>query len=649
MPMADSFSSEDAKSFSFEQLREEELALNRKASLVDTRTDIDNRQTGGLIWRILLLLRFFWQRFAVVLSMEWILAAVAAAVAPWAGKVLIDHVVLGQPIPDDGRGYPSFLLPAVEFLTGSSALTILFWLAIWTAVGVAARLVWEYVHDLVEERLQHSMMYMLRARLFESMRRLPITQLDNQPIGDSVFRTIYDVSSVTHVIRLVFQVTGNTLVTFTVAALTMLSAYPDSPMVVWLALGVMPVYVLVTLPFSRMIRHRAQATVAAGTVFTSATEEGMDNIQAVQSLGVNDLEKERFGLTSANAFRRERYEMLANGAIEGLGEFAGKVLYLGFMLYMLGVVISGEMTPGDYAVILGYFLTMSEPAKSLGGLWLNIQGPAAKARRVFAMLDMDSEDDVGTVAMETVSEGIEFQEVGFTYPDGRVALSNVSFEARQGEMVALAGPTGAGKTTLAYLVPRYHVATQGRILVDGRNINEFAIDSLRSQVTYVFQEAETLAISVADNIRFGNPEATQQEVERVARLVGIHDFIADLPEGYQTLLGTTSSKLSVGQKQRLSIARGLIRDTAVLILDEPTSALDPETENYLASALREAAKEKLVIVIAHRLSTIRQADKVVFLEHGQVVEQGTHDELMNLTSGRYREFVNLQEGASAND
>lgn len=647
--MADSFSSEDAKSFSFEQLREEELALNRKASLVDTRTDIDNRQTGGLIWRILLLLRFFWQRFAVVLSMEWILAAVAAAVAPWAGKVLIDHVVLGQPIPDDGRGYPSFLLPAVEFLTGSSALTILFWLAIWTAVGVAARLVWEYVHDLVEERLQHSMMYMLRARLFESMRRLPITQLDNQPIGDSVFRTIYDVSSVTHVIRLVFQVTGNTLVTFTVAALTMLSAYPDSPMVVWLALGVMPVYVLVTLPFSRMIRHRAQATVAAGTVFTSATEEGMDNIQAVQSLGVNDLEKERFGLTSANAFRRERYEMLANGAIEGLGEFAGKVLYLGFMLYMLGVVISGEMTPGDYAVILGYFLTMSEPAKSLGGLWLNIQGPAAKARRVFAMLDMDSEDDVGTVAMETVSEGIEFQQVGFTYPDGRVALSNVSFEARQGEMVALAGPTGAGKTTLAYLVPRYHVATQGRILVDGRNINEFAIDSLRSQVTYVFQEAETLAISVADNIRFGNPEATQQEVERVARLVGIHDFIADLPEGYQTLLGTTSSKLSVGQKQRLSIARGLIRNTAVLILDEPTSALDPETENYLASALREAAKEKLVIVIAHRLSTIRQADKVVFLEHGQVVEQGTHDELMNLTSGRYREFVNLQEGASAND
>jgi len=647
--MSNSFSAEDVKSFSFEQLREEELALDHKASLVDTRTDIDNLQSGNLIWRIVLLLRYFWQRFAVVLSMEWVLAAAAAAVAPWAGKVLIDHVVLGQPIPDDGSGYPAFLLPAVEFLVGSSALTILFWLAIWTAVGVAARLVWGYVHDLIEERMQHSMMYMLRSRLFESMRRLTITQLDNQPIGDSVFRTMWDVSSVTHVIRLVFQVTGNTLVTFTVAALTMLSAYPDSPLVVLLAVGVMPIYVLVTLPFSRMIRRRAQATVAAGTVFTSATEEGMDNIQAIQSLGVNELEKERFGLASADAFRRERYEMVANRMIESLGETVGKVLYLGFMLYMLGEVISGGMTPGDYAVVLGYFLTMSEPAQSLGGLWVNMQGPTAKARRVFAMMDMTLEEDVGTGVLVALNDGIEFQQVGFSYPDGRQALRNVTFDVRPGEIVALVGPTGAGKTTLASLVPRYHTATEGRVLIDGHDINDLAIDNLRSLITYVFQETETLAISIADNIRFGKPEASQEDVERVARLVGIHDFIADLPDGYETLLGTTSSKLSVGQKQRISIARGLIRDTPILILDEPTSALDPETENYLMLALREVAAEKIVIVIAHRLSTIRQANKVVFLEHGEVVEAGAHDDLMSQESGRYRQFVELQSGAPESD
>lgn len=640
--MSDSFTAEDAKSLSFEQLREEELALNRKASLVDTKTDIDNQQTVSLIWRIILLLRYFWQRFTVVLSMEWVMAAVGTAVAPWVGKVLIDHVVLGQPIPDDGDGYPAFLLPAVEFLSGSSALAILFWLAIWTVIGVAVRVAWGYVHDLIEERMQHSMMHMLRCRLFECMRRLPMTQLDNQPIGDSVFRTMHDVRSVTHVIRLVFQVTGNTLVTITVAALTLLSAYPDSPMVVWLAIGVMPVFVLVTVPFSRMIRRRAQATVAAGTVFVSATEEGMDNIQAVQSLGVNKLERERFGLASADAFRRERYEMLANAVIEKLGVTVGKVLYWGFMLYMLGEVIAGDMTPGDYAVILGYFLAISEPAQSFGGLWLNLQGPAAKARRVFAMLDLNMEQDIGSRKLERVTRGVSFHEVDFVYPDGRRALHNISFEAKLGEITALAGPSGAGKTTLAFLVPRYHVATAGQVLIDGHDVNEIDIDSLRSQVTYVFQETETLAASIADNIRFGKPEATMEEVEEVARLLGIHDFIADLPDGYETRLGTTSSKLSVGQKQRIAIARGLLRDTTILILDEPTSALDPETESDLVAALSEVAREKLVVIVAHRLSTIRQSDKIVFLDEGELVEQGTHDELMGVPAGRYRQFVELQ-------
>ena len=642
--MSDSFSTEDMKSFTFEQLREDELALDRKASLIDSRTDIDNQQTVNLIWRILLLLRFFWQRFTVVLTMEWVLAAVGTAVAPWAGKVLIDHVVLGQPILDKGDGYPAFLLPLMEFLIGSSPLTILVWLGIWTAVWVSVRLVWGYLHDLIEERMQHSMMYMLRARLFESMRRLPMTQLDNQPIGDSVFRTMHDVNSVTHVIRLAFQVTGNALVTITVAALTLLSAYPDSPIVVVLAVGAMPLYVLITVPFSRIIRRRAQATVAAGTVFVSATEEGMDNIQAVQSLGVNNLEKERFGLASANAFRRERYEMLANTLVEKLGETSVKFLYWWFVLYMLGQVIQGDMTPGDYAVVLGYFLAISEPSQSFGGLWLNIQGPAAKARRVFFMLDMALEVDVGSRNLDGVFQSVRFNQVGFAYPDGRIALNNISFEARVGEMTSIVGPTGAGKTTLAYLLPRYHVASSGEVLIDDQDVNGFAIESLRSQITYVFQETETLASSIADNIRFGKPEAPMAEVERVARMVGIHDFIVDLPDGYGTQLGTTSSKLSVGQKQRISLARGLIRDTPILIFDEPTSALDPETETGLMSVLLEVAKEKLVIVIAHRLSTIRQSNKIVFLEEGELVEQGTHNELMSLPSGRYREFVDLQTG-----
>ena len=235
-----------------------------------------------------------------------------------------------------------------------------------------------------------------------------------------------------------------------------------------------------------------------------------------------------------------------------------------------------------------------------------------------------------------------FEKVGFVYPDGRRALTDISFEANMGEIVAIAGPTGAGKTTLAYLIARYHTATEGYIRIDGQDIDDISIDSLRSQITYIFQETETLAISIADNIRYGNPKATMEKVIHFARITGIHDFITSLPEGYETHLGTTNSKLSVGQKQRIAIARGLIRETPILVLDEPTSALDPETEAYLISALQEVAKDRIVIIIAHRLTTIMQADRIVFLEDGKIQEEGTHDALMAKDYGRYKRFVDLQ-------
>jgi ABC-type multidrug transport system fused ATPase/permease subunit len=232
--------------------------------------------------------------------------------------------------------------------------------------------------------------------------------------------------------------------------------------------------------------------------------------------------------------------------------------------------------------------------------------------------------------------------VGLVYPDGRRALDDVSIEMKVGEITALVGPTGAGKTSLAYLVPEFNTATEGRVLIDGVESGQLSLESLRRQVSYVFQETQLFSDSILDNIRYGNPGATLDEVERAARMAGAHDFITELPQGYDTLLGTVTSKISVGQKQRIAIARGLIKSSSVLILDEPTSALDPETEAYLVQALHEAARNKLVIIIAHRLSTIANADKIIFLEAGKVVEQGTHEELLNLADGHYREFVALQ-------
>jgi ABC-type multidrug transport system fused ATPase/permease subunit len=314
-----------------------------------------------------------------------------------------------------------------------------------------------------------------------------------------------------------------------------------------------------------------------------------------------------------------------------------------FVVFVVTKVIDGEMSPGDLAALLVYLAYLRGPAMSVGFLWLRLQDNVAGMRRVFAMLDIPAEDDLGKTVLPPIHEGVSMRGVGLVYPDGRRALQNVDFSAEVGEIVAFVGPTGAGKTSLAYLIPRFHVATEGEVRIDGQNVNDLTLDSMRNQITYVFQETQLFSDSILDNIRYGNPDADRAEVARVAKIAGVHDFIASLPEGYDTKPGTAAgSKLSVGQKQRISIARGLLRDAKILILDEPTSALDPETEEYLVQSLHEAAKNRLVIIIAHRLSTIAQADKIVFLEDGEVAEQGNHSELIALEDGHYRAFIDLQ-------
>ena len=321
------------------------------------------------------------------------------------------------------------------------------------------------------------------------------------------------------------------------------------------------------------------------------------------------------------------------------------IIEIGVFVYILTYVIEGQFSAGDYGALYAFWRGLRGPTSDVAWLWIRLQNNVAGVRRVFALMDLPPEADTGTTHLPPIHDGISMQDAGFVYPDGRRALADVTLEAKVGEIVAFVGPTGSGKTTLAYLIPRFHQVTEGEVRIDGYDVNDLTIDSMRDQITYVFQETQLLSDSIADNIRYGNPDAVMAEVERVAKTAGVHDFISSLPEGYETILGTSNSKLSVGQKQRISIARGLLRNSKVLILDEPTSSLDPETEEYLVQSLHEAAKDRVVIIIAHRLSTIAQAHKIIFLEEGKVKEQGSHDELLAREDGRYREFVELQTQA----
>jgi ABC-type multidrug transport system fused ATPase/permease subunit len=298
--------------------------------------------------------------------------------------------------------------------------------------------------------------------------------------------------------------------------------------------------------------------------------------------------------------------------------------------------------------LFSYFIQILGASLDLGALWFVVQDNAAGLQRVFFLMDQPAEQDVpGAAALPPLREGVRIENVDFEYPDGTPGLRGVSLEVRRGQLIALAGPAGAGKTTLAYLIPRFLRPTRGRVLFDGVDAAGVTLASLRSQVAFVFQETALFDMTVEENIRIGKPDATDVEVRRAAQIAGADEFIRRLPRGYSTPLGRAGGKLSVGQKQRLAIARALVREAPVLILDEPTSALDPRTERELVAALHEAARSRIVLVIAHRLSTIRAAHQILFLERGRIVERGSHGELVSREGGAYRRFVELQTRGAA--
>ena len=663
-------------------LRERERDLEVRASLIDTRTTITLRESAQIILRAASYLRYFVWRSVAKLAMTWVGRALPIFVLTWFGKILIDHVVLGEPI-EDAEQYPAYMTPVLDMLQGYSAFEVMIFLAI---VGVTLMLLmgaypgyrdeieaglaegrdyatstenamhgghsslgafYGYVEFKLNMRLTQALNHTLRSHVFNRITGLSMTRLEDQRIGDSIYRVLYDTPQINEIFYQIVHTPVMTITLFIAAALTMMSAYPTVPELLWMTVVILPLWFVVSSLFAPIVRRRGQAARAAGALTTSTIEEGMDNVLAVQSLGGNKKERGRFGDDSNESFKRHRIQAFVWMSIFWVNGAFNQIIELFFFCYVLFMVFDGELSVGDFGVLLGMIGQLRGRAQELAWIWIRFQDNVAAMRRVFAMMDLPPEDDLGRERLPPIREGVTMRGAGLVYPDGRRALEGVDLDARVGEIVAFVGPTGAGKTSLAYLIPRFHEATEGEVRIDGHRVNDLTLDSLRSQVTYVFQETQLFRDSILDNIRYGKPDAHQSEVERVAKIAGIHDFIVSLPEGYRTELGTvTSSKISVGQKQRIAIARGLLRDSRILILDEPTSALDPETEEYLVQSLHEAAKDRLVIIIAHRLSTIANADKIVFLDEGRVVEQGGHAELLAREGSRYREFVELQTTAA---
>ncbi len=645
---------------------------------IDVDTDLTLADTFVLIGRSIGLL----VKVKRIFAYKFIFATVAllpALILPWLLKIAVDQVILQQPMDPSVR-FPPFLDPFLNLIQGmtpneimialttlSLALLVLFGMRAMPSIqtergglpeghdaatqseqalssgGSQTSGIWGLLETLLTIRMTQKLANSLRTSLMGRLTRLEMTTLDDQRIGDSVYRIMYDAPMLPEIC---YKLTVAPLLLLfgAVFSLWMIQYSYGSiaPEIVWLAAALMPMTLLLTAPLSGIARRVNQASRAAGASTTNQIEQSVDNISAVQSLGGSQVESENFASKSKESFKRHRVTFLVDLAAVALSYAALIIaLCLAFIL-TTDKIIAGSLSPGDYAVLTGFFFLLGTNARLAGKYWIELQRNVAAVRRVFFFIDYTTELHDQSVPLATIEKSVELEHVGFAYPDGTQVLRDISLSLPLGELVAIVGPTGAGKTTLAYLLPGYIKPSQGKIRFDDLDLMDVGVDEIRKQVTYVFQEHMLLSESIRDNLLLANPDASQAQMLEACRIAGAMDFIEQMPDGIDTIIGKSGDTLSVGQKQRLSIARGIVRDTPVLVLDEPTAALDPKTENALVEALRNTAKGRLVVVIAHRLSTIREADRIIFLEDGQVRDVGNHEALMAQPASAYRKFVELQ-------
>lgn len=617
--------------------------------------------------------RPFAGRFALKLVL--MLVSIACLLAlPFPAKILIDHVILKQPVSAEKNPLVAAALhglgltdPAAILWATAAALFVLLLLVgavgasggeredadAWLAGGqdTATRTENEVnagfslvggllglLDFWVTIRLSQDLNHHYRSALFRRIQALPWAAFDDERIGDAMYRVLYDTPAITTTVYRVLLTPVGAPAAIAGSALLLRAAFGNHPPI-WLgALAVLPVSLLGGLTLGWLLRRREMRSRRAGAGATATAEESLSNVLVTRAFGAEGRERARFDTASWQSFRAYRGTVAAGIWVTLLGFALSYPLAVWAVRYILGLLASGAITPGDLSLVFGYYFAILTPATDLGAIWPRIQASLVGLHRVFHVLDRlpaETDDDRDRPALPPVRDRVVFEAVSFGY-DGRAVLREVSFEARMGTVTAVVGAAGAGKTTLVSMIPRFHAPDAGRVLIDGIDLATVRLESVRAQVAFVFQEPALFTGTVADNIRFGRPGASDDDVRAAARAALADDFIRALPQGYDTELGRAGAKLSVGQKQRLQIARALVRDAPILILDEPTAALDPETEQALLHSLRGAGRRRMVFVIAHRLSTVREADQIVVLEQGRVVECGRHAELVARPDGPYR-------------
>jgi ATP-binding cassette subfamily B protein/subfamily B ATP-binding cassette protein MsbA len=563
------------------------------------------------------------------------------ALQPWPLKIVIDYVLNGNPLPEPLRHWTAAIV-------GTRAITLL---VLFVVAGALLEILNQFVTACVTQvqvATGQRMVYELRYRLFSHLESLGLHHHITTNTGDAVYRVDVDSWSIDNL------AIGGVLplLTSTLSLLVMFVVLLRLDLVVaLLSLTIIPFLFLSLRYYATTLSSREESVKELESNLIQRLYETFSSIRIVKGFAREPYETARYA-SAGNETMRARvaltWQQSLFGAIVGTITIAGT----GLVLVVGGMhVLSGKMLVGSMFVVINYLGQVYGPLSAIAHTTGQLQGAVAGARRVRQMLALTPEtvDAPGATTATSIRGEVRFENVGFAYPDGTDVLHDINFTAQPGQMIAVVGLTGAGKTTLVSLIPRFYDATAGRVLVDGVDVRQYEIRSLRERIAIVPQDPVLFSGTIAENLRYGRLDATTAEIEEAARAAHAHEFVSRLSKKYETRIAEAGAGLSGGERQRLSVARAILKNAPILILDEPTSSLDAISEEIVFEALRKLRAGRTTIVIAHRLSTVRDADSILVLDGGRISAHGRHEELLKRSALYRRMCARLSVGKSLDE
>ena len=496
-----------------------------------------------------------------------------------------------------------------------------------------------YVQTILMNFIGQRVVADIRNRLYQVIQTQSMSFFTKNQTGILMSRITNDVNSMQGAVS--EAVTSLLKDSFTLICLMFVIFYRDWQLAL-VAMVIFPVTIYPIATFGRKMRKLATRTQVTMGSLTTLLQETISGARIVKAFGREDYESSRFSRENENLLKLTLKSVSISAVSSPFMEFLGGVGIAAIIFYGGYQVIQGVSTPGTFFSFLAALILLYEPIKRLTNVNNTIQQGIAGAQRVFSIIDAVPEirNKPEAIPLPAISKAIDIRNVTFRYEDTPV-LKQINLTVRAGEAVAFVGMSGGGKTTLVNLIPRFYDVSEGQILIDGRDIRDVTIESLRAQIGIVTQQTILFNDTVRNNIIYGDVEKTEADVIRAAKAANAHHFIMNLPDGYDTVIGEQGTKLSGGERQRISIARALLKDAPILVLDEATSSLDTEAEIEVQEALENLMKGRTTLVIAHRLSTIRNADRIVVLVNGEIVEEGTHEALLD-KKGEYFRLYQMQ-------